>query len=249
MNRRAARILSTCLPLLLPLPLLLWPARAGAAPLRIVVHFRPPAESSAQRPARPPLGYLRLPSGVLPIAAPIFDPRPEAILLLTPEAGTAPPPAPPAKPVELSIYGQRITPAQVALPVGAQLTLRNDDRITYTLHRPQALSAANPPLFSDTQLSPGARVTVPVAAAGEHVFASKDHPHTTALLVALRPGEQASSLELGPARETGVARFEAPEGRYTLTLLLGLRAAAQQAVTLDARGTEATFNAPSDGAL
>lgn len=247
MNRRAARILSTCLPLLLPL--LLWPARAGAAPLRIVVHFRPPAESSAQRPARPPLGYLRLPSGVLPIAAPIFDPRPEAILLLTPEAGTAPPPAPPAKPVELSIYGQRITPAQVALPVGAQLTLRNDDRITYTLHRPQALSAANPPLFSDTQLSPGARVTVPVAAAGEHVFASKDHPHTTALLVALRPGEQASSLELGPARETGVARFEAPEGRYTLTLLLGLRAAAQQAVTLDGRGTEATFNAPSDGAL
>lgn len=278
MNLRAACLCSTSL--------LLFSAATSAAPVQVTIRFRSslpeaelpgsgaqkhadpalstppttPTTTTAARPRapRPPLGYLRLPSGVLPIAPPLFDPRPESMVLLLPldalPPGGATVAKPPAEPVELKVFGQRVSPAQVVVAVGTQIAVRNDDRLTYTLGpvRPTAGAAEKPPsaapLFEKTALPPGERVTATVTEPGEHPFAAKDQPHVTGLVVGLRHGEQASRVELSTSLETGTARFDVPAGRYAATLVLGRRVAATQTVTVTGRGGEATLEADLEGA-
>ncbi|MFO0577757.1 MAG: hypothetical protein U1A78_27435 [Polyangia bacterium] len=221
---------------------------ASAAPVHAIVYFGRAAAgpdagaaASAPAPGGERLGYVRLPNGVLPIAAPSLDARGEPLLLLEPEpAPTQPADAPADAPVagaaaeaEQRLYGMRLLPSVLLLKPGARVILRNDDRQPVTLRCPEV-----PALLPGAAIEPGARITVtlPPSLPPRLSLTSPDYPHLRGLWLA--PRGAAARLALGDQGAVGVAKLDLPAGRYRMTLLIGPSVAVERALEVPAKGTE-----------
>lgn len=226
---------------------------ASAAPVHAIVYFGRTeggadagAAASAQAPGSERLGYVRLPNGVLPIAAPSLEARGEPLLLLEPDPAPTEPSDTDAAgtvgEVEQRLYGMRLLPSVLLLKPGARVVLRNDDRQPVTLRCPEV-----PTLLPGAAIEPGARITVtlPPSLPPRLSLTSPDYPHLRGLWLA--PRGAAARLALGDQGAVGVAKLDVPAGRYRMTLLIGPHVAVERALEVPAKGTEFVVRLVQDG--
>lgn len=234
---------------------------ASAVPVHAIVYFGRTAggsDAGAAASAQPPgsgsgpgaggdrLGYVRLPNGVLPIAAPSLEARGEPLLLLEPDPAPSEPSdatgAGAVAEAEQRLYGMRLLPHVLLLKPGARVSLRNDDRQPVTLRCPEA-----PTLLPSAPIEPGARVTVtlPPSLPPRLSLTSPDYPHLRGLW--LVPRGAVARLTLGDQGAVGAAKLELPAGRYKMTLLVGAHVAVERALEVPAKGTEFVVRLAQDG--
>ncbi len=219
-------------------------AVASAAPVHAIVHFRQGLGALADTSRTAKLGYVRLQNGVLPIAPPLADPRVDAVLVLEPPAGLAPPvtpPVPAGTSIEVKLYGLRFLPAVVLVPPGVSVILRNEDRLPVTLRCP-----SNTALLPSTPLAPGSKLAVTLPGHGEFVIESPEYPHLRGLLLA--PRGIASRLTLSEYGTVGVAQLDVAPGTYQAKLLFAGRVAASTQVMVAPSGAEFVLQVPPVGA-
>jgi hypothetical protein len=198
--------------------------QAAAAPVRVVVQL--------PQPSGPPstFGYVCVENGILPVVPSRRDPRRDALLLLEaaePSADAKPAAkASPAKDVAIRIFGLRFQPEILAVPAGAQVVFRNDDRLPVTL-----VSSEAPRLFPTTPLPPGATLAV-VAPPGTGTLSVRvlEQPQMRATL--LTPRGPHRHLRWSPSGEVGVVEMDVPPGVYMARVFFAHHYVASQALTV-----------------
>ena len=211
------------------------------AAVRAIVHL--------PRPSGPPktVGYVCVENGVLPIAPPHRDPRREAIVVLQPvqpdgggdeQAARPTSPGAPPKSVNIRIFGMRFLPEVVAVPPGAQVVLRNDDRLPVTLQSREA-----PRLFAAAALPPGGTLVLapPSGDSGTISISSAEYPQMRATLLVPRGPHRV--VKWSPGGEAGVAELEVAPGVYQARLFFAHHYVASQAVSVPESGTEVVLRA------
>lgn len=217
--------------------LLLSAVPAAAAPVRGTVPFADEGQGVTARHTT----FWRVQNGVLPLSPPLHDLRAEAVVVLYPQgpvtgaqvqAATEEAEKGPAR-VEITLQGRRAAPAVVVVPPGAEITLRNEDRVAY------ALSARGLPPQS---VPASGKATFTAEKPGEYLLRAEDPAHLT---VAVLVAERAFSGRVDPS---GTFAFEAPEGTYEARLFwrgaFVARAPLQVAPKV---GAELSFKGPLPG--
>ncbi len=184
------------------------------------------------QPSGPPAtsGYVCVENGILPVVPPRRDPRRDALLLLEP-ADSQPEAKPaskagPSKDVAIRIFGLRFLPEIVAVPAGAQVVFRNDDRLPVTL-----VSSEAPRLFPSAPLPPGATLSV-VTPPGTSTLSVRvlEQPQMRATL--LTPRGPHRHLKWSPSGEVGVVELDVPPGVYRARVFFAHHYVASQALTV-----------------
>jgi hypothetical protein len=201
-----------------------------AALVHAIVHLRP------ENPPAPPLGYVHMVNGVLPIAPPLNDPRLDAVLVLEPTDPSQKVPPISTAPVEVRIYGGRMLPEIIAATPTSQVTFRNDDRRPLTLACPQARE-----MFPTEPLPPAANLGISPPGLGQFELGSFEYPHLRATLLVTHGG--ATRLAWSSYGQVGVAQLDVPPGRYKARLFFLHRYVAEQEVTVTDKGSEFVLHA------
>lgn len=200
--------------------------RADAAAVRVVVQLPQPSAPPERH------GYVCVENGTLPVVPPRRDPRRDALLLLEPSEGSAEakPGAKPAasKDVAIRIFGLRFLPEIVAVPPGAQVVFRNDDRLPVTL-----VSSEAPRLFPNASLPPGATLSV-VTPPGVNTLSVRvlEQPQMRATL--LTPRGPYRHLKWSQSGEVGVVEMDLPPGVYMARVFFAHHYVASQSLTVPA---------------
>ncbi len=181
-------------------------------------------------------GLWRIDNGVLPVLPRAIDPRSECLLVLSPRGKAPTKDARKEDVVAAELRGLRLVPAVIAVPLGATLEIKNEDRVPHTL-----LSVE-----PDGPLLP--RPTPAGAVRSEHmqrpgVFGVIDDelPHLRGWVivtdggVALRPDDK------------GVVKGEVPDGRYTARLFYRGAYVVERDVEVSARPLELQLAVPGRG--
>lgn len=182
------------------------------------------------QPSGPPTagGYVCVENGILPVVPARRDPRRDALLLLEPAtvADAKPAKVSPGKDVAVRIFGLRFQPEIVAVPAGAQVVFRNDDRLAVTL-----VSSEAPGLFPSAPLQPGASLSV-AAPSGTQTLSVRvlEQPQMRATL--LTPRGPHRHLKWSPSGEVGLVEMDVPAGVYMARMFFAHHYVASQALTV-----------------
>jgi hypothetical protein len=180
----------------LALLVLLYQGGAHAAPVKGTVKL-----AEEPRSAEPPSGYWRVENGQLPILPPA-EARSEAVVVLEPATPPKPPETAPTFVVELR--GLRLDPRVVAVPVGAIVQFKNDDRGPHTLYVEHASSMMAP------EPTPAGQIRAQkFLAAGEYHLRDEDYPHLSGTVLAV------ATPYTAVIDANGAFKLDAPEGKYT----------------------------------
>ncbi len=177
-------------------------AAANAPTEAGTVHGRLDLPPAPARPATTSHGFLAaLPNLLAPIRS--TDPTPYMFVML--DAGTPMPAA--AAQIELAIVGERFSQTLLALPMNAELVIKNSS------NTPRALRIAEAPqLLPKVQINPtGKQAFRPLKAGDVYTISDSEAMHLTATVVVT------PSMWVAPVSPDGKFEFaNIPEGKYAI---------------------------------
>lgn len=185
----------------------------------------------------PSEGLWRIDNGILPVVPRAIDPRTECVLMLQPRGESKAKDArkPSEETITVEVRGLRLQPSVIAVPVGATLEIKNEDRVPHTLY-----TAAPEETVLPLRPTPaGATRQERMQRAGVFTLLDDELPHVRGWIIvtdgatAMRPDEK------------GAFRGEVPDGRYTLRLYFRGNIVVERDLDVSGKPLELTFALPS----
>jgi len=174
-------------------------------------------------------GRWRVDNGVLPIAPRSPDPRTEAVIVLEPQGGAAPTKAK-AEAVTVELHGLRADPRVAVATPGAQIVIKNGDRVPHTI-------TVSRGALAPTSLPAGQSHKLNIPVAGEYALTDEDWPHLEGNLLV-------TAGYTTTADERGAWKLDVPEGKYTLRVFYRGAWAHNQPLEVSGKSTEMSVVLP-----
>jgi hypothetical protein len=173
------------------------PGRAGVVRGQVTI--------PADRGDAPIEGLWRVDNGVLPVVPRAIDPRVECALVLVPLKAEAPKKD---DNVTVELRGLRMSPTAIAVPLGAQVDFKNEDRVPRTLYTAAPEETVVPLRPTPANATRSEKMTRP----GTFLLLDDELPHVRGWLIVM-PGGINVKLD-----EHGAFNAQVKEGRYNVKL-------------------------------
>jgi hypothetical protein len=190
---------------------------------------------ASERGEKGPEGLWRLDNGLLAVQARPLDPRSECVVVLFPKTpGKGKEPAK-GEAVTAELKGLRLTPQVIVVPLGAALSIKNEDRVPYALHATGSDEAAYPA----RPLPAGGKREEVLQHPGVYNLRDDEQAHlrgwviVTEGAVALRPDEH------------WAFRGEVPDGHYDLKVFYRGGYVVEKSVDVSSKSLELQLTIPA----
>jgi hypothetical protein len=178
-------------------------------------------------------GLWRIDNGILPVVPRTIDPRSECVIVLIPKAEKKDKDKK-EETVTVELRGLKLAQTAIAVPVGAQLDLKNEDRVPHTLY-----TAAPDETVMPMRPTPAGNVrSEKMQRAGIFMLLDDELPHIRGWLVVTDGG-----ITVRPD-ERGAFSATVPDGRYAMKLFFRGGYVVERDLDIGSKTIELAFTLP-----
>ncbi len=180
-------------------------------------------------------GLWRVDNGILPVSPRAVDLRTECLIVLVPRNEARGKEMKKEEPVSAELRGLRLLPQVIAVPLGAALEIKNEDRVPHALWAKSGEETVFPARVTPAGATRSERLQRP----GTFEIRDEEQPHLRAWVVVTDGGHVLRT------DERGVFRGEIPDGRYVLRVFARGSFAIERNVEVSAKTPELQLNVPA----
>jgi hypothetical protein len=182
-----------------------------------------------------PEGLWRVDNGLLPVALRTIDLRSECAIVLVPRGDGRGRELKKEDPVSAELRGLRLVPQVIALPLGAAIDFKNEDRVPHALY----IRSNEEVVVSPKAMPAGATRSERIQRPGLFEVRDEEQPHLRGWIVV------ADGAHVIRVDERGAFRAEIPDGHYVLKVFARGGYALERNVDVGARLGELQLNVPA----
>jgi hypothetical protein len=183
-------------------------------------------------------GLWRIDNGILPVVPRTVDPRSECVVLLVPRTEPKKEKDKKEEPVVVELRGLRLAQTAIAVPLGGQLDLKNEDRVPHTMYT----AAPDETVMPMRPTPAGATRSEKMQRPGTFMLLDDELPHVRGWIVVTDGG-----IAVRPD-ERGAFSATVPDGRYSLKLFYRGAFVVERDLDLGGKPIELSFTLPSRSA-